>query len=223
MRSKHQVAPGAVPWAQVSAAALALIAGLVLSFVGVSRGCSASLGPSVSQERYAVMASTLFAEGESISVIRQYMASMGKIDHASFVLQLADRYTKSGDRSKQRQSEELRRLGEALRQGAGTVEVPEVVTPVAAPAGVKAQAASIVASDRTPSPPAGLIKGDGVRLRKSASATAPAITLMKNGDRVEILDVVEGDQVEKNEKRWYKVQRGQAVGYVYYTLITPAD
>lgn len=173
------------------------------------------------------MAATLYGEGESVAVIREYLAPLGNIDQAAFVLRLADRYSSSSDRSKQRQSEELRTLGQALQQTGGTVEVPAVVTVPAAVGGNSPTAVPLGGAEASPVPPAmGVVRspqGDGVRLRAEANTKAAAIILLSNGSRVEILNVVEGEQVEKNEKRWYKVRSGQRVGYVYFALIVPAD
>ena len=225
---RRQAAPGAVPWGQAGTVALALLVGLVLGFLGVSRGCSPTpAGAGVSQERYAVLAGTLYAEGESLAVVREYLAALGNVDQAAFVMRLAERYSNAGDRSKQRQAEELRQLGQALQRTAGAVEIPAVITAPVAVGGDSSAATPVGSPEAWPVPPATAIvrspQGDGVRLRAEANTKAAAIALLGNGSRVEILNVVEGEQVEKNEKRWYKVRSGQRVGYVYFTLIVPAD
>jgi hypothetical protein len=169
------------------------------------------------------MAATIFREGESLAAMRAYLQPLGQIDAAAFLQQLADRYAKSADRAKQLQAQDLAALAKELREGGGPVEIPRVLTKANAPS-TPTQAPTLVASAPTgASPPVGLIAGDGVRLRANPNQRAAAIALLKNRDKVEILDVVEGDRVEGQEKRWYKVRSGQAIGYIYYNLIESAE
>lgn len=220
--------PGALPWAQLIVAAAALSVGLVVGFSASIRTSGSGAAVSgVSQERYTVLVSALHSEGEPMPAIRQYLAALGSIDQPSFVSHLADRYGSSSDRQKQRQAQELRRLDQALR------EPPAAETPAAtAPPTVAAIMATVepsVPSDQTAQavPPAmGIVRspqGDGIRLRQEATTTSPALALLANGTRVEILNVVDGQEVEKNERRWYKVRSGRFTGFIYYNLLVPAD
>jgi hypothetical protein len=226
MKPRQQVPLGAVPWSRLGGPGAILLIGLLLGFLVVTRGCGPAQGPGVSQERYAVLAGTLYAGGESLAVVRQHLDALGPVDQPAFLMRIADRLASSSDRGKQRQGEELRQLAQALSQSAAGVEIPAVVTASALSAAATPQPTPSPDSAAPVGPPMGIVKspqGEGVRLRAEASTTAAPLALIRSGTRVEILDVVQGQEVDKDEKRWYKVRSGQTTGFIYFNLLTPAD
>ena len=61
-------------------------------------------------------------------------------------------------------------------------------------------------------------KGDAT-LRTQPSLGSPALRLISRGTDLVLLGVERGQVVEGAEERWYRVQQGDATGYVYYTLV----
>lgn len=221
-------APGAVAWGRVGTVGLSLLAGLVLGFLTVIRGCIDAPSSGVSQERYAVMLSTLYSEGDPSAASREYLQPLGNIDQVAFLTQLAEKYGKSTDRAKQRQADGLRQLADAIRMSGGQVEAQPVPQTAATSSAGSASKPAVVPPRPTTAVPAasGVIRSgsnEGVRLRREPNVTSPTIVLLANGTRVDIQNVVEGQQVEGNEKRWYKVRNGDRIGYVYFPLLVPAD
>lgn len=223
-----------------------LLSGFLLGIVVSLFSCSSSgTLTGAKEESYLVLAATLYGQGESLGAMKVYLNSFGPRDPATAMLQIADKYEKSGDRKKQQQARDLRQLGEALKEGrepegmrtGSLTEAPRQTTPIASPTGptpLEPQASALAqqptaiatpapAADSTPTP----ISGRGVArpasggavMREQPSTKAPWIASLQNGAQVEIIRVVEGEAVDSSEPRWYLVKAGDKTGYVYFKLI----
>jgi len=239
-------------WRPFVLVAAVLLTGL---FVGVVVGLSACNPGGVltgaKEERYYVAASRLYAQGESVDAMKDYLAALNSRDLPSTILRLADTYESSSDESKRAEARDLRQLGDALRSGPGLlsslgkVPIPTMVTSSAS----SAAATSAPVPTPTPSPvptpssppptptkvtaaPQAVVTGKGIAkptgsggavLREQPTSQSKQIGSLATGTKVDVLKVVDGEAVDDTERRWYQVKYGNTTGYVYFKIIVQGD
>lgn len=106
----------------------ALVIGLVVGLVMVPRLFS---GMDSRAENYVLLASSLYAQGESPLVLRDRLVSVGVQQPASTVLGLAQRYAQSRDRKQQHDAEALEAFGKVLLNPDAVTPTPQPVATVA--------------------------------------------------------------------------------------------
>ena len=89
----------------------ALVIGIVAGVVMIPRFFS---GMDPRTENYVLLASSLYSQGESPTMLRDRLTSVGIQQPASTVLGLAQRYASSRDKQQQRQAEALEAFGKVL-------------------------------------------------------------------------------------------------------------
>jgi hypothetical protein len=138
----------------------ALVIGLLVGLVTVPRLFS---GLDSKSENYVLLASTLYQQGESPSMLRDRLTSVGIAQPATTVLTLAQRYAGSRDKKQQHQAEMLDAFGKVLLNPdlpAASAPAPTAVAGISgaaagAPAGVPTGTAVAVGTVTTLSTPIG--------------------------------------------------------------------
>ncbi|MBI2955598.1 MAG: SH3 domain-containing protein [Chloroflexi bacterium] len=247
MRWEKQAVRVGNTWRPFGLVVGAVLSGLLLGIIIGLFSCNSSGTLSgTKEESYLVLAATLYGQGESLGAMKVYLKSFGPRDPGAAMLQLADKYEKSNDRKKEQQARDLRQLGESLKLGrevqpvqasATGSQAPGVTPTPPAPPSQPTSAAKPAAPTPTtapapqptftsgPAPTA--LSGQGVArpsnggaiMREQPSTTSAMVGSLANGQKVEIVRVVEGEAVDTTERRWYLVKFGDKTGYVYFKLI----
>lgn len=115
-------------WQTLVPVLAALLIGGVLGLIGGAQifGNTAAAS-NVSSEACLVLASELYRQGESLTVVQEHLQALGYENAGSSLAKLADEYESSGDLRKKRISADLRQLAEALTSDARATSTPIMV------------------------------------------------------------------------------------------------
>jgi len=253
MRWENEAVGFVAAWRSFALVAGVSLLGILLGIVvGLFAFRPAGVLSAAEEERYYVLASKLYAQGESLDSMKAYLSAAGSRDIASTVERLASKYEQSGDGAKRAEAADLRQMAEALRTSPGVLssvgraptpsdvrlasqspvnpDAPLSAQPVSTPA--LPQAVTTPAPEPTPTTssirqsttgvaqPAG---GGGAVLREQPSTKSKAVAGIPNGEKVEILEIVQGEAIDPVEPRWYHIRFGEKTGYVYFKLIVPQE
>jgi hypothetical protein len=239
-------------WLRGGLFAVILVAGALIGLLAGTRACAPAVAPSVREESYLVLLSTLYSRGESIDSIRGRLNGIGYDNAAQALIDLADKYDASKDRKQQLQAEELRQLADQLLNegtpptlaagatkaatqsptrvagGQATTTPSLEATPIPQTT-TQPSGTATAAPDSSPSPPPtkGTIQtsdGTPANLRTQPSTQGSEIIEGINpGTEVDVLQVVDGEAIDPSENRWFKVKHGEFIGYVYYKLVKTSE
>lgn len=209
--------------------AAVLVASLLVGLVIGLRGGGVALPAATEREEaYLLLLSQLYSEGEDLHVIRERLQAAGFTDAKGAALELAREYAQSSDYTKLRQARDLETLASALSligptllarptavainptPSAGTGAISEGKEPVATATPVLPFKNGVVKTD----------DGGGAKLRSEPNTSSAVLALIPDGTTVEVLSVVTGEIVADDEGRWFRVNYGDFIGYVYFSLIS---
>lgn len=230
---------------QMNRTAVFVLIAVVGIVVGIILGQRFSGSGDANVEAYLRLASTLYAEGESIESIRERLRWMESYDLPGTLRGLVDKYSRSNDPQKAREAAALSRLAEALatvpktsatpRPKTGTTPSSAIPTAAAlptvgasSPSGTPVGTAQPVptAGGRRPPlsasqlPRVGTISGGSTNLRsKPGTSGAPVIRIIPDKAKVRINRVVEGEAVNPGEPWWYEIEFEGSTGFVYHSYV----
>lgn len=163
-------------WQTVLPVLAALIVGAVVGLVVGAQVFGSSKAPgSVNSEACLLLASELYRQGESIEVVREHLAALGYNNAAPTLLKMADDFAASGEIRKQRQSADLRQLGQALLATAQKSVTPTVVPVTSAQTAIAISSPqpTVPAKSPTPAPTTTTVPTKPPTAVPAATATKP--------------------------------------------------
>ena len=141
-------------WHSIIPIIAAFLIGAIVGLLAGNQFFSSGAAGSVTSETCLVLASELYRQGESLDVVQEHLAALGYYNPGPVLLKMADEYEASDEPQKQRQSEDLRALGQALVAAAIGPAATRQPTTIANPTPTLAAVAAAPTAKTAPSPTA---------------------------------------------------------------------